>query len=333
MIPAGPIAGRAGLYGSGHQPPPLLVHCHSLSTFARNLCMSPLLTVILYSLLIVPTSILGGRLPDWLTITHTRMQLTLSFVGGLMLGIAVLHLLPHAVIQTGSLDVTASGLLIGLLFMFLMIRLFHFHQHAPAEAGAALEHAGCEHDHSHRHHHERGRVHGLSWLGIAVGMSVHSITDGIALGSAVLGDMEHGTLFSGFGVLLAVALHKPLDSLSIMMLMRAGGWPKNACNLINLGFSLLCPLGALMAVLGLMQAGDRQPHLAGLLMAFSAGAFLCISLSDLLPEVQFHRHDRTKLSVALVLGIAVAYGVRLVEPQHAHVIAPAMQHEHSDSNP
>ena len=42
-------------------------------------------------------------------------------------------------------------------------------------------------------------------------------------------------------------------------------------------------------------------------LAFSAGTFLCISLSDLLPELQFHRHDRIKLSAALLLGLALAW--------------------------
>ena len=42
-------------------------------------------------------------------------------------------------------------------------------------------------------------------------------------------------------------------------------------------------------------------------LAFSAGTFLCISLSDLLPELQFHSHDRLKLSVALLLGLGVAH--------------------------
>ena len=37
-------------------------------------------------------------------------------------------------------------------------------------------------------------------------------------------------------------------------------------------------------------------------LAFSGGTFLCIALSDLLPELQFHAHDRTKLSVALLAG-------------------------------
>ncbi|MDH3585141.1 MAG: hypothetical protein OER86_13100, partial [Phycisphaerae bacterium] len=35
--------------------------------------------------------------------------------------------------------------------------------------------------------------------------------------------------------------------------------------------------------------------------------------SDLLPELQFHDHDRIKLTVALLLGLAVAWASGLVE--------------------
>jgi zinc and cadmium transporter len=47
-------------------------------------------------------------------------------------------------------------------------------------------------------------------------------------------------------------------------------------------------------------------HLAGYALAFSAGTFLCIATSDLLPELQFHSHDRLKLSLALLAGVALA---------------------------
>ena len=33
----------------------------------------------------------------------------------------------------------------------------------------------------------------------------------------------------------------------------------------------------------------------------------CIALSDLLPEIHFHRHDRGKLIVSLLVGISLAY--------------------------
>ena len=77
-----------------------------------------------------------------------------------------------------------------------------------------------------------------------------------------------------------------------------------------LRLSLVCPLGAALFVAG-AQAGSAA--LLGGALAFAAGAFLCISLGDLLPEVQFHRHDRLKLSVALLLGVALAYAVTFLE--------------------
>ena len=45
-------------------------------------------------------------------------------------------------------------------------------------------------------------------------------------------------------------------------------------------------------------------------LAFSAGTFLCIALSDLLPELQFHAHDRWKLSAALLAGVGADGGRR-----------------------
>jgi zinc and cadmium transporter len=58
-------------------------------------------------------------------------------------------------------------------------------------------------------------------------------------------------------------------------------------------------------------------------LAFSAGTFVCISLSDLLPELQFHDHDRVKLSAALLAGLALAVAVGKLETLvHRHPAAP-----------
>jgi zinc and cadmium transporter len=67
---------------------------------------------------------------------------------------------------------------------------------------------------------------------------------------------------------------------------------------------------------------DLQSQLTGAALAFSAGTFLFIALSDLLPEVQFHRHDRVPLTLALVLGVAFMGGIAYLEPhedgEHEH---------------
>jgi len=63
----------------------------------------------------------------------------------------------------------------------------------------------------------------------------------------------------------------------------------------------------------------------GIAMAVAAGAFICIAAADLLPEVQFHSHDRVLLTTALALGLALAWGITVLEKSsHAHAMhAPA----------
>ena len=62
-----------------------------------------------------------------------------------------------------------------------------------------------------------------------------------------------------------------------------------------------------------------NPVFLGGALAFCAGTFLCIACADLLPELQFHSHDRLKLSVALAAGLAVAILIGQFEASsHAH---------------
>jgi zinc and cadmium transporter len=84
-----------------------------------------------------------------------------------------------------------------------------------------------------------------------------------------------------------------------------------------------------MFFLGFERFTEHQSAIVGCALAFSAGVFLCISLSDLLPELEFHAHDRLKLSLALLIGVAVAYAIGFVEPEHAHS-HHAAHHDHHD---
>jgi zinc and cadmium transporter len=286
--------------------------------------MSPGVTIGIYSLLIVAASLLGGAVPSRVHLSHRAMQGIISFVGGLMLGIGLLHLVPHSLAETGSIDATFIAVLVGLLGMFFLIRTFHFHQHGPmAESDAGHEHHDC-HDVSHSHYHQ------LSWAGVTFGLSVHTLLDGVALGAAVKSDAHYGESHLGmasFGVFLAIVLHKPLDALSITTLMQAAGWSSRVQQAVNAGFALTCPLGALAVFKGIDLIEFRTHFAIGVLLGISGGIFLCISLSDLLPEVQFHRHDRFMLSCALLIGVLIAYAISFVEPTgyHSHPNLPRLE--------
>ena len=58
--------------------------------------------LLVYSALIICASLLGGWLPSLIKMTHTRTQIMMSFVAGLMLGVAIYHLLPHAIATLDS---------------------------------------------------------------------------------------------------------------------------------------------------------------------------------------------------------------------------------------
>ncbi|MGC1273402.1 MAG: ZIP family metal transporter [Planctomycetaceae bacterium] len=277
------------------------------------------LLLIAYAIVIALGSLAGGGLLKIIRLTHTRMQVMMSGVGGLMLGIALFQLLPHAVEETGDLNIAIYALTAGLLFMFLLIRAFHFHAHdvAVEEPHEHPHGHGC----SHGHDHDAGpTAHELSWVGVAFGLAIHTLIDGVALGAAIESAHSSAGWLAGLGTFLAIALHKPLDALSISSVMAAAGRPPGMRTAVNVGFSLMCPLGAAVFLLGVRQLSETQHLVTGIALGFSAGAFLCIALGDLLPELEFHSHDRVKLSAALIAGLLLA----LLIEKYGH---PAV-HEH-----
>jgi zinc and cadmium transporter len=258
-----------------------------------------------YCLAALAASLAGGSLPTLLRLTHARLQTALSFVAGLMLGMALLHLIPHASQATGSLDRTVQWALVGFLAMFFLQRLFHYHQHdlPEAEAPIAVETCHCHADHDHAH---AGPAPGrLAWVGTTLGLGLHSIFDGLALAAAVAAE-PGGAGLIGFGTALAVILHKPFDAMAVTTLMQASRSSCSARRWLNLAFALITPLGVALFALGAGGLAEANERVVGCALAFCAGTFLCISCSDLLPELHFHTHDRVKLSLALAAGLGVS---------------------------
>lgn len=292
----------------------------------------PAVLLTYYCVLIVLTSLVGGMIPVWFQLTHRGMQFAISFVAGVMLGVGVLHMLAHAIADAAVVTVQRDArapvaelmlwLLAGVLVMFFMERFFCFHHHdAPGEpdAGPSDQQVNCEHGHEHAagSDHSEYHRHSLSWGGALFGLALHSVINGIALAAAVEHG-SHGVGLAGFGTFLVIALHKPFDAMTIGTLMARSRFPIARRVFVNALFPLAVPLGAALFYLGLAQGNAMTVPCA---LAFSAGTFLCISLSDLLPELQFHQHDRVKLSLSLVAGLAVAYAAAQFE-SHTHSHEP-----------
>jgi len=292
-----------------------------------------------YLLLIAAAAYAGGSSVAFLSLGHRRMQVLLSLTGGVMLGVGLLHLLPHAYLELSrQLDTTMAWVLAGFFLMFLLERAFHGHAHHSADGSH-----GCGHDHNdHAHGHagHAGHAHGgaaasgpWAWCGAFAGLALHSLADGAALAASVGADGDHGTgLLAGFATFLAVVLHKPFDSAIIATLMTNAGATPRTRRIVNIAYATIVPLGAMLFFASLRVFGGNQNAALGAALAMAAGAFLCIAAADLLPEVEFHSHDRLLLTAALTLGIAIAWGIVVMErSSYAHAVhAGAHAHPHGE---
>jgi zinc and cadmium transporter len=269
------------------------------------------LTLAAYSGAILTGSLAGGVIP--LFGKRTRSDALLSFSAGVMLGAAFFHMLPEAV-HLGGPDVIPWAVA-GFLFLFLLERFVLVHVCAepgpserllghPAPPPHGLrEHAG----HDHAHEATGCDVHTLG-LAAFVGLSLHTLVDGFALGAAQ-SDPALGLL-----VFVAILAHKIPSSVSLTAILRAEGYGKRQALLMNASFALMVPAGAaIFLVVDRLVAASSFTAVA---LAASAGSFLQLSLSDILPDLHRRGGDRWKISLALLAGLAVMWALKSLG--HAH---------------
>jgi zinc and cadmium transporter len=267
-----------------------------------SLHFSPSVQLATYCLLVALASLAGGWILLVVRLTHLRLQLAGSFVAGLMMGMALLHFVPHAARQNHSIDQTMRFVLLGFLGMFFLQRFLPHHHHdvsdeAPERSGVPGGNAPTLAERSASH---------LSWIATTVGMTLHSLVGGMALAVSVAAGAGQPSGWLSLGTALAIILHKPFDALAVSTVMTSSRCSLPSRHLINSLFALVTPLGAMLFYAGFGRYAADNPGLVGGSLAFCAGTFLCIAGGGLLPEMQFHSHDRVKLSLAVLAGVSVA---------------------------
>lgn len=273
------------------------------------------LSLSLYTSAILLGALAGGALPLFASIR--RSDLLLSFSAGIMLGAAFLHMLPEAVEEAGGAAV--PFVLVGFLLLYLLERFVLVHVCAEPGPNARLSTGGAPlrpddpHDHrpdEHPNVHADGTGCDVHTLGLAawIGMSVHTLVDGFALGAASI-QPELGAL-----VFLAILAHKVPNSFSLSAILISEGYGRGRAVAMNAVFALMVPLGAGLYLL--LREAVHAEKFASLALAASAGTFLHLSLSDILPDLHRRGATRWRLSAAMVGGIALMGALTLLRGGH-----------------
>jgi zinc and cadmium transporter len=289
----------------------------------------------LYCGLILCLSLFGGCLPFLGRVSHNRLQLYLSASAGVMLGASFFHVMPEAIDKLKEYGAAFGWWMsLGVVGLFCIERFIAPHSHELDREGHHGHHdpahdhdSVCAHNHNHGHSDEKAGDHRAAapsvagWMAV-LGLTIHTFMNGVALAASVDEEAGSATLAAlpGFAIFLAIFLHKPADALAISTILSRKGTSKRKLFLVQLGFVLMVPVGVIAYYLTKQQIEkELEGYLAGAALAFSSGTFLFIALSDLLPEVQFHRHDRIPLFLALIAGVGLMGGIAALEGhEHGH---------------
>ncbi len=179
----------------------------------------------------------------------------ISYAVGTLLGVALLALLPQALERLPPAKALGT-LLVGVLAFFLLEKLVIWrHCHDAHE---------CE-------------VHTSSAASLViVGDAFHTFVDGAVIAAAVITSIPLGITTA-----LAVATHEiPQEVGDVAILLRAG-FSRGRAFLLN----LLSGIGGILGAAGMLVASKSLPDLLPYVLAFAAGNFLYVAMSDLIPDL------------------------------------------------
>jgi ZIP family zinc transporter len=235
--------------------------------------------VLLFSILPFVSTFVGGIVA--LRLRH-RLHPIMAFAAGVLVATALADLLPEAsdlVDSLGGIGLAGPCAVVGFLVFSALEALVHRqaweHQHSPLEDPfAPHQHVGI-----------------VGFVG-PIGLIVHSVLDGLAIGLGFRTSVELGLIVG-----LAVLVHDFADGMNVVTLALVAGARRPAA-LVLLGLDAVAPVvGAVIgSVVPLSAAG------LGVLIAGFAGVFVAVGAGHLLPEAQ---HQRPGAAPALVILAAV----------------------------
>jgi len=219
---------------------------------------------------------------------------------GVLLGTALLHVLPEAFESAATPQALFGTLLGGLLFFWLLEKV-ELYRHAH-------HHEGDGHGH---HHHFDAQQAGRGGLSVLVGDSIHNFCDGVIIAAAFIADTGLGVVTA----LVIVAHEIPQEAGDYIVLLNAGFSRAKA-----LVFNALSGLAAVAGgVLGYFLVGPWQAALPYLLVAASS-SFIYVAVADLLPQLQQRLAWRETLAqvVWIAGGLGLVLFARALMQGHAH---------------
>lgn len=195
----------------------------------------------------------------------------ISFSAGSLLGGAFFHLIPES-LEKSTASFVFQLVLIGFITFFILEKILHWHH--------------CQNDHCQEHK----KVLGLQNL---AGDALHNFIDGLIIISAFYIDFNLGLITTA-----SVILHEIPQEISDFGVLIYSGFSKTKALYYNLISALMAVLGTIIGYFLII----KIEQIAQWLIPITAGGFIYIAASDLIPEINKERKlSKSTLSLIFFL--------------------------------
>jgi zinc and cadmium transporter len=245
--------------------------------------MPTLLWIIIATLALSAISLIGAITLIFKESVLKKLTVPLvAFSAGALIGGALFHLIPEAIEGSVNMVSVMIWVIIGFTAFLVFEQFIHWH-------------------HCHRMPSEH--KHPVTYM-ILFSDGLHNFIDGLAIGAAFL--VNPGL---GIATTMAVAAHEIPQELGDFGILIHGGWRKSRALMFNFISGLTMIVGGVIAFLA-----AREINVI-FLLPFSAGNFIYIAASDLIPELK--NCDVVKRNLlhlaSFILGLFLMYLLLFVE--------------------
>jgi zinc and cadmium transporter len=214
------------------------------------------------------------------------LLILVAFSTGALIGDAFIHLLPEAVENSGGFTTQVSlSVFAGILLFFVLEKFLRWRHCHDIDCKEHPKHLGTMN---------------------LVGDGVHNFIDGILIGASFLVSIPLGITTT-----IAVAIHEIPQELGDFGVLLHSGFSKSRAILFNFFSACIAILGTVLALV----IGSSATNFVNIMVPVTAGGFIYIALSGLIPEL--HKEEKISNSALqllfLIIGLGIMFLLLLIE--------------------
>ncbi len=217
---------------------------------------------------------------------NRSLFILVSLAVGALLGDVFVHIIPESYEELGDPTLVSLLVIAGILAFFILEKSLHWHH----------EHTD---EHAEEHQHPLGRL-------VIVSDGVHNFIDGLLIAASYLVSIE-----IGIATTIAVVLHEIPQEIGNFGVLLHAGYSRSKALWYNFLSALTAFAGAGVALF----LESATETFALWLLPITAGGFIYIALSDLIPELN---KDRSALRgslqvIAIIIGVLAMIALLALE--------------------